>query len=114
VSTQVTEPAREIAPRNVGNAMFRSVALALGFVVLVAVVNVLTAGHFLTAGNLTNVLRQITFNAIVAVGQTFVIITAGIDLSVGSLIELTGVVMAQFANASHLNGAAVVRSPWCA
>jgi ribose/xylose/arabinose/galactoside ABC-type transport system permease subunit len=108
VSTQVTEPAREIAPRNVGNAMFRSVALALGFVVLVAVVNVLTAGHFLTAGNLTNVLRQITFNAIVAVGQTFVIITAGIDLSVGSLIELTGVVMAQFANASHLNGAAVV------
>ena len=69
-------------------------ALVVAFVALIAVVNVLTHGNFLTAGNLTNVLRQITYNAILAVGQTFVIITAGIDLSVGSLIELTGVVMA--------------------
>ena len=78
------------------------------FVVLIVVVNVLTQGDFLTAGNLTNVLRQITYNAILAVGQTFVIITAGIDLSVGSLIQLTGVVMAQFANASGLSGALLV------
>jgi ribose/xylose/arabinose/galactoside ABC-type transport system permease subunit len=42
------------------------------------------------------------------VGQTFVIITAGIDLSVGSLIELTGVVMALFANAVHLSGFSLV------
>jgi ribose/xylose/arabinose/galactoside ABC-type transport system permease subunit len=91
----------------------RSSALRVGaaivaFVLLVGVVNALTHGNFFTAGNLTNVLRQITYNAILAVGQTFVIITAGIDLSVGSLIELTGVVMAQFANASGLSGAALV------
>ena len=76
----------------------------LGFLALVLVVNVLTHGDFLTIGNITNVLRQITFNCITAVGQTFVIITGGIDLSVGSLIELTGVVMALFANAVPLDG----------
>ena len=73
------------------------------------VVNVLAHGNFLEPGNLTNVLRQITVNAIMAVGQTFVIITAGIDLSVGSLIALTGVVMAQVANALPFGGAGKLR-----
>jgi ribose/xylose/arabinose/galactoside ABC-type transport system permease subunit len=75
---------------------------------VVTIVNVFSHGAFLTPGNLTNVLRQITYNAILAIGQTFVIITAGIDLSVGSLIELTGVVMASFANAVPLQGFALV------
>jgi ribose/xylose/arabinose/galactoside ABC-type transport system permease subunit len=86
----------------------RTAAGLIAFLVLVVVVNAFSHGDFLTAGNLTNVLRQITYNAILAVGQTFVIITAGIDLSVGSLIELTGVVMAQFANASGLDGPVLV------
>jgi len=77
-------------------------------VVVIVIVNVFTRGNFLTAGNLTNVLRQITYNAILAIGQTFVIITGGIDLSVGSLIELSGVVMALFANATGLDGVALV------
>lgn len=89
-------------------AALRTGIAIVAFAVLVVVVNILTQGDFLTAGNLTNVLRQITYNAILAVGQTFVIITAGIDLSVGSLIQLTGVVMAQFANASGLDGALLV------
>lgn len=82
----------------------RTGGIIVALAVVVVVVNALTQGHFLTPGNLTNVLRQITYNAILAVGQTFVIITAGIDLSVGSLIELTGVVMAQFANAMPFGG----------
>ncbi len=83
------------------------VGLAIvGFAIVVAIVNYFSGGAFLTPGNLTNVLRQITYNAILAVGQTFVIITAGIDLSVGSLVELTGVVMALFANSVSLQG------PW--
>jgi ribose/xylose/arabinose/galactoside ABC-type transport system permease subunit len=89
-------------------AALRTGIAIVAFAALIVVVNVLTQGDFLTAGNLTNVLRQITYNAILAVGQTFVIITAGIDLSVGSLIQLTGVVMAQFANASGLSGALLV------
>lgn len=88
--------------------VLRAGIAVVAFVVLIVVVNVLTNGNFFTAGNLTNVLRQITYNAILAVGQTFVIITAGIDLSVGSLIQLTGVVMAQFANASGLSGPVLV------
>jgi ribose/xylose/arabinose/galactoside ABC-type transport system permease subunit len=83
--------------------MLRIAAAAGGLIVVVSVVNAFSHGAFLTPGNLTNVLRQITYNAILAIGQTFVIITAGIDLSVGSLIELTGVVMASFANAVPLD-----------
>jgi ribose/xylose/arabinose/galactoside ABC-type transport system permease subunit len=84
--------------------LIRVGAALVGFAILMLVVDALTHGNFLTPGNLTNVLRQITYNAILAVGQTFVIITAGIDLSVGSLIELTGVVMATFANAMPFDG----------
>ncbi len=50
--------------------------------------------HFLTVSNLLNIAAQATIIAIVAVGMTFVIITAGIDLSVGSVLAFAGVVMA--------------------
>ena len=49
---------------------------------------------FLLAENLRNVANQITVIAIIAIGMTIVIITAGIDLSVGSLIALSAVVIA--------------------
>jgi ribose/xylose/arabinose/galactoside ABC-type transport system permease subunit len=87
-------------------AAIRTGGLAVAFIVLVLVVNALTHGDFLALRNLTNVLRQISVNAIMAVGQTFVIITAGIDLSVGSLVGLAGVVMALVANALHLGAPA--------
>ena len=88
--------------------LVRGGGAVVGLAVVVFAINVFSHGAFLTAGNLTNVLRQITYNAILAIGQTFVIITAGIDLSVGSLIELTGVVMATFANAMHFDGPPLV------
>jgi len=78
---------------------------AIAFLVVLAVViNLASGGSFLHTGNVANVLKQISYNFIVGVGETFVIITAGIDLSVGSLISLTGVVMALFANATWLHG----------
>src|SRR4029079_4699974 len=49
---------------------------------------------FFSAANLSNVLRQNAFTAILAAGMTFVIITGGIDLSVGSVVGLTGVLCA--------------------
>jgi ribose transport system permease protein len=49
---------------------------------------------FLKKGNLLNVLKQVSVVAIIAIGMTLVIITAGIDLSVGSLIAFSGVVAA--------------------
>lgn len=51
----------------------------------------LLSPHFLTADNLLNVSLQTSITAIIAVGMTFVILTAGIDLSVGSLVAVVGV-----------------------
>jgi ribose/xylose/arabinose/galactoside ABC-type transport system permease subunit len=56
--------------------------------------------HFLTISNLLNVAEQTAIIAIVAVGMTFVIITAGIDLSVGSVLAFSGVVMASALHAA--------------
>lgn len=54
----------------------------------------LTTDTFFTSANLVNVLRQNAFIAILAAGMTFVILTGGIDLSVGSVVGLAGVVCA--------------------
>jgi ribose transport system permease protein len=68
-----------------------------GLVVLLVAVGVLTlaSNEFLTAGNLSNLARQVAIFAIIAVGQLLVILTAGIDLSVGSVLGLSGAVTAQ-------------------
>jgi len=63
------------------------------FVVLCAVISVLTP-HFFTVTNLLNVAQQTVINALIAVGLTYVIISGGIDLSVGSILAFSGVVMA--------------------
>ena len=55
--------------------------------------------HFLTVSNLLNVLEQTSINAVIAVGMTFVILSGGIDLSVGSLLALSGVVMGSLLHA---------------
>ncbi len=68
---------------------YRSViALAL---MMVALAN-FTDGTFLSARNLTNLMRQVAINGILAVGMTYVILIGGIDLSVGSVVALAGVV----------------------
>ncbi|EJL6547387.1 ribose ABC transporter permease [Vibrio cholerae] len=56
---------------------------------LVVVVSFLNP-NFFTVDNLLNILRQTSVNAIIAVGMTLVILTAGIDLSVGSVLALCG------------------------
>ncbi|PVD50757.1 ribose ABC transporter permease [Terrimonas sp.] len=54
--------------------------------------------YFFTAQNLIIVLRQVSINGILAIGVTFVIIAGGIDLSLGSVVALTGVIAASFAH----------------
>jgi ribose/xylose/arabinose/galactoside ABC-type transport system permease subunit len=103
VKAQLEASAGRARARAQRNQWLRLAAALGALIVVISVVNVFSHGAFLTPVNLSNVLRQITYNAILAIGQTFVIITAGIDLSVGSLIELTGVVMASFANAFPLD-----------
>src|SRR5687767_7538459 len=64
-----------------------------GLIGLCVVLWILTP-HFLTVSNLLNVAQQTSINAIIAVGLTFVIISGGIDLSVGSVVAFSGVVLA--------------------
>src|SRR5918995_503726 len=47
---------------------------------------------FMTSGNWLNIARQASFNAILGIGMTFVILTGGIDLSVGSMVAVSSVV----------------------
>ncbi len=70
----------------------RQFGTLIGLVLLCAALWILTP-HFLTVSNLVNVVEQTSINAIVAVGMTFVILSGGIDLSVGSIVALTGVVL---------------------
>ncbi|KDM90027.1 ribose ABC transporter permease [Photobacterium galatheae] len=61
----------------------------IALLLLIAVVSFLNP-NFFTADNILNILRQTSVNAIIAVGMTLVILTAGIDLSVGSVLALCG------------------------
>ena len=54
-----------------------------------------TTDAFLTVPNLVNVMRQVSFTGIAAVGATMVLLIGGIDLSVGSVLALTGVIAAK-------------------
>ncbi|CGZ70400.1 ribose ABC transporter permease [Salmonella enterica subsp. enterica serovar Typhi] len=65
----------------------------IALLVLIAIVSTLSP-NFFTVNNLFNILQQTSVNAIMAVGMTLVILTSGIDLSVGSLLALTGAVAA--------------------
>lgn len=56
---------------------------------------------FLTPGNIINIVRQVSFNAILAMGMTMVIITGGIDLSVGSVLALAAVITASFVKTAN-------------
>lgn len=64
-------------------------------VVITAVFGVLSPTTFLTPGNLTNIAQNVSIWAVLAVGMTFVIITSGIDLSVGSVLVVSSVVSAK-------------------
>ncbi|QZN95872.1 ribose ABC transporter permease [Symbiopectobacterium purcellii] len=65
----------------------------IALLILIAVVSSMSP-NFFTVNNLFNILQQTSVNAIMAVGMTLVILTSGIDLSVGSLLALTGAVAA--------------------
>ena len=68
------------------------------FVLMLAVTSVL-APVFFNPGNLINVARQASLTGVVAVGMTFVVLTAGIDLSVGSILALVGIIFSITVNA---------------
>ncbi|GAA3732241.1 ribose ABC transporter permease [Plantactinospora mayteni] len=79
------------APRSFDLAYWwERVGILVVLVALVALMAVI-APNFATVDNLLNIARSISINAILAAGITFVILTAGIDLSVGSILAVSGV-----------------------
>ena len=71
--------------------------ILIAFILICLVLSVVTP-KFLTVSNLTIVVTQVSINALLAFGVTFVIITGGIDLSIGSTVAVTSVVAASFAH----------------
>lgn len=71
------------------------------FIALLAICAGLSAlsADFLTMGNLLNVMRQVSINALIAFGMTLVILLGGIDLSVGSILALSSVLTAMLLQA---------------
>ena len=77
---------------NLKEKLFKNKSI-LALVVLCVLLSIMTP-RFLTLANITNILNQVSVNAIIAVGMTFVILTGGIDLSVGSILAICGAVSA--------------------
>jgi ribose transport system permease protein len=76
--------------------LFRGARLELrmlALLVLLALALSLISPYFFTLGNILNLMDQSVITGIVAIGQTFVILIAGIDLSVGSLTGATGIIL---------------------
>lgn len=82
------------------------VVIALAAVLIVAVAIALPS--FFQSSNLLNVGRQSAIVGVIAIGMTFVILTGGIDLSVGSILALSGVTMAMLVNDGWMIGSATL------
>ena len=68
------------------------VAGILPILIIICILFAFLSPNFLTAGNIVNILRQSSINIVLATGMTFVILTGGIDLSVGSILGVSAVV----------------------
>jgi ribose transport system permease protein len=97
----ITKPAQAIETSSSHGSLLerlkamQSVWILGVLIVIVAVFGILRPTIFLSAGNLTNIMQNVSIWAVLAVGMTFVIITSGIDLSVGSVLVVSSVVAAK-------------------
>jgi ribose transport system permease protein len=93
----MTAPAARARPRAAGwlRGQLRNVAPVVTLVFLVVFFSV-ASPSFASVGNLYNILTQISVTGIIAVGLTFVILCAEIDLSVASVANATGIILAYF------------------
>jgi ribose transport system permease protein len=73
--------------------LLRRFGILFAFIVLIVALTFLS-DSFLTVSNILNIARQVSINAIIAAGMTFVILTFGIDLSVGSVMAFAGAIIA--------------------
>ncbi|MBR3068943.1 MAG: ABC transporter permease [Lachnospiraceae bacterium] len=74
--------------------LVKSNAIWLVFIAEVIIFSIASGGTFITGNNIVNISRQVSYYGIASIGMTFVILIAGIDLSIGSIITLVNVVCA--------------------
>jgi simple sugar transport system permease protein len=91
--------------------LYWGLLVIFGTGVLISPVNSRGVNIFLSPGNLSDVLRQVSNNGIVAVGMTLVILTAGIDLSVGSVMALGSVLCAMLLTKAGWTNASLLTVP---
>jgi ribose transport system permease protein len=91
--------------RIAANGALRTLLLLLGIVI---VFSILQFNEFATGSNLRNVATDVSVLLVLAVGMTFVIITAGIDLSVGSVLVFSGVIAGKLMGEVGGNGWGVI------
>lgn len=84
----------EIKNNLVGKKFFAAEGTLIAIMIFLIVFLSLASEFFFTAENLTNLVRHTSIVGVVAIGMTFVIISGGIDLSVGSVLGLSGMVAA--------------------
>ena len=89
---------KSITGKRIQLSSLREVGIIFAFFFLLTVLMILSPNAFAKPANLVNILKQASINGILATGMMFVIISGGIDLSVGSIVALTGVVAATFAH----------------
>jgi ribose transport system permease protein len=83
-----------------GAALLQRMGSVFGLILLLVALSVMSP-DFLNTGNLLTVLRQVSINALIAFGMTFVILAGGIDLSVGAILAFTGVITAGVMASGH-------------
>lgn len=79
-------------------ASIRELGIFAAFVIIMVILMILSPNAFARPANLINILKQASINGILATGMMYVIISGGIDLSVGSIVALSGVIAASFAH----------------
>jgi len=86
----------------INSQLFKKYGLFI-ILILICIFFSLTTEAFLTMRNMLNILRQVSIIGIVSVGMTFVLLTGGIDLSVGGLLAVTGVTVSSLIVTFNVN-----------
>ncbi|KMY52400.1 ribose ABC transporter permease [Peribacillus loiseleuriae] len=100
MSTNNTQPIKKRSPKF--GHLLSEYGILLALSALVIVITILSP-NFLTTSNMLNLFKQVSINAILAIGMTFVVLTKGIDLSVGSILAFSGIVTASLVTGSDTN-----------
>jgi ribose/xylose/arabinose/galactoside ABC-type transport system permease subunit len=92
------EKARAFRFKSIESSAVRELGIFIAFIVILVILTILSPNAFARPANLINILKQASINGILATGMMYVIISGGIDLSVGSTVALAGVIAATFAH----------------